>query len=194
MRGQLVLLALFVVVLAIGCTIPTGELGGDGIQIVQPNETTNGTSGQFSEVTNETEDTGPQVIPPASDYYGCFSITDLNYNAYGYDHDNLNDEYFSLKNICNQSIDMDGWIIRDEYEILHGGGDHVYTFSNFVLPSQGEFILYTGCGVDTLTELYWCHTYGAIWNNLPEGDIISMRDQDYRMALSYSYPENRVVS
>ena len=49
-----------------------------------------------------------------SKFSPCIKVEVFHYNARGNDNENLNDEYFILKNICNFSVPMNGWKISDE--------------------------------------------------------------------------------
>lgn len=109
----------------------------------------------------------------------CFSIINFHYDAAGNDNYNLNDEYVTLKNICNFSIDMSSWTIKDE-------ATHIYTFSTYIFNPQSSFTLYSGTGTDTQTELYWGRTFGAVWNN--DADTLFLRDKNGNLIFSYSYP------
>ena len=100
----------------------------------------------------------------------------LNYDAEGDDCSNNNDEYVVLRNSC-QDISMKDWQIKDEAR-------HIYTFENFVAKKETSFILYTGKGQDTETELFW--NYGcSIWNN--DHDTLFLYDEQGNLVLEYNY-------
>lgn len=116
----------------------------------------------------------------------CIFIINFHFNAEGNDCYNLNDEYVTFKNICPQSIDMNGWTVKDE-------ANHVYTFLNFSLEEGSEVTLFTGKGIDTKdkdtkAKLYWDSEgskCGAIWNN--DGDVLYLRDASDNLVIEYSY-------
>lgn len=84
----------------------------------------------------------------------CINISFFHFNAKGNDEENLNDEYFVLKNKCDE-INMNNWIIRDY-------ANNTYKFYDFSLKDR--VTIYSGCGNDNEKELYWC-SKNAIWNN-----------------------------
>ena len=110
----------------------------------------------------------------------CFSMVNFHYDAEGNDNSNLNDEYVSIKNGCDFTIDMSSWIIKDSTT-------HTYTFSSYIINPQSTFTLYTGTGTNTQDALYWGKTYGAVWNN--DADTLYLKDQNGNLIFSYSYPE-----
>jgi len=62
----------------------------------------------------------------------------------------LNDEYVTLKNTGDRLIDMTGWSLSNKL-------NDAFTFPDgFDLPGGATVTVYTGCGVNTTTELYWC--------------------------------------
>lgn len=85
-------------------------------------------------------------------------VSPFHYNAKGDDRMHLNDEYVTLKNTGEGAIDMTGWSLRNER-------NDVFIFpGGFNLPGGATVTVYTGCGVDTETELYWCSA-DPVWNN-----------------------------
>jgi len=112
----------------------------------------------------------------------CIVISYFHWNAEGNDCYNLNDEYVILKNSCSYSCDLTEWTVKDE------SSRDPYVFSSFVLENNSEVTLYTGCGVDIKTELYWCssgYSCNAIWNN--NGDTLYLRNSNGELVLSYTY-------
>lgn len=119
------------------------------------------------------------------DYVGCFTITNFHFNAAGNDNYNLNDEYVTIKNTCDYSIDMNGWTIKDETS----REDHKYYFPYFSINGRNSFTLYTGIGTNTNSAVYWGRqegNYAAIWNN-KGGDTLYLRDSQGNLVLSKSY-------
>ncbi|MEM4725085.1 MAG: lamin tail domain-containing protein, partial [Candidatus Hadarchaeum sp.] len=99
------------------------------------------------------------------------------FDAPGNDHDNLNEEYVCLENPGSVAVDMSSWHVKDE----HG---YTYTFPVFTLVAGARVRLHTGCGTNTATDLYWCHS-GAIWNN--QGDTVFLYDSAWALVDSYTY-------
>jgi len=114
-----------------------------------------------------------------SPYFKCFSIQKFNYDAEGSDCDNANDEYVIIKNNC-EDINMNEWIIKDSAR-------HVYVFGDFILKYDSYFILHSGSGKNSETDLYWDETGSCpvIWNN--DGDSLFLRDSDEKLVLFYNY-------
>lgn len=111
----------------------------------------------------------------------CIKLQNLHYDASGNDCENLNGEYVIFKNICSIDCDLTNWEMEDE-------ANHVYSFPSFTLNGGDTVILYTGCGTDTSSELYWCNSgylCNAVWNN--DGDTLYLYDASGGLVLSYSY-------
>ena len=111
----------------------------------------------------------------ASEFKNCLTISEFNYDAEGNDNENLNEEFITFANTCD-NLDMAGWTGKDE------SASNSYTFFEFVAPA--EFTLYSGTGDKTDTEVYWGRTQ-AVWNN--EGDTLFLRDKVGDLALTDSY-------
>jgi len=111
----------------------------------------------------------------AGDYE--FTMTAFHYNAFGNDNENLNDEYFILRNDSATAVDMNGWTVRDE-------ASHVYRFPQFVLPSGTTVTIFTGSGINTATALYWNQDQ-AVWNN--DGDTLVLSDAADDLVMDYTY-------
>ncbi len=112
----------------------------------------------------------------------CIGIFYIHANAEGNDCNNLNDEYITLKNSCGFSYDITGWRVTDETS------RDPYVFPNFVLESNSEVTLYTGCGIDAQKSLYWCSSgrqCNAVWNNAK--DTIFIRNNQGDLVLNYEY-------
>lgn len=112
----------------------------------------------------------------------CIMVEELEENAPGSDCENLNGEYVVFKNSCDFSCELTGWTVKDE------ASRTPYEFPDFVLNPGERMRLYTGCGVNTELELYWCsrgRECNAIWNN--DGDTLYLRDSTGSLCLEYSY-------
>ena len=71
-------------------------------------------------------------------------------------------------NASTEPIDLAGWTVADE------SASNRYEFGDVVLDPGAAVTLRTGCGTDTETEVYWCNTGSAVWNN--DGDTVFLRD------------------
>jgi len=105
------------------------------------------------------------------------TVTNFNADAAGNDHQNLNDEYFTLKNNSSNAISMTGWTAKD-------AATHIYTFPSFTLNTGASVTIYTGSGTNTAGKLYW-GSGSAIWNN--SGDTLYLRDGSGDLVLEYGY-------
>jgi len=109
----------------------------------------------------------------------CIKVINFNYNASGPDNSsNLNDEYFTLKNICAYSIDVTNWTAKD-------ASNHDFRFSTFNLGINADITMHTGSGTDDSINLYWNMSI-HIWNNL--GDTLYLNTANGTSVLIYSYP------
>ncbi len=112
----------------------------------------------------------------------CMGISYFKWDAEGNDCDNLNGEYVTFTNACSYSCDLTNWTVKDE------SSRKPYLFPSFVLESGKAITLYTGCGSNTQTQLYWCSSGGscnAIWNN--GGDTLYLRNSNGELVLAYPY-------
>lgn len=100
-------------------------------------------------------------------------------DAPGDDSSNLNGEWVRFTNEGTAPLDLDGWVVADE------SASHRYTFRGLVLPPGGSVTLFSGCGVDTPTERYWCNVSSAVWNN--SGDTVFLRDPDGNLVIAKTY-------
>lgn len=113
----------------------------------------------------------------------CLGIQYFRWNAEGNDCENLNGEYVTLVDNCSWDCDLTAWTVEDE-------GRHEYRFPEFVLESGKTVSLYTGCGENTATNLYWCSQgfdCNAIWNNSCSGDTLYLRNAGGDLILDYHY-------
>lgn len=100
-------------------------------------------------------------------------------DAPGDDSLNLNGEWVTFLNSANEPLHLDGWTVADE------SSSHRYIFNDLVLPSGSAVTLYSGCGVDSQSERFWCETGSAIWNNA--GDTVFLRDPQGNNVATLTY-------
>lgn len=136
---------------------------------------------EVAQAAAETEEAGLWAPDACGDPAGAvLRITDLAYDAPGNDADNLNGEWVEITNTGAGLLDLMGWTLKDE------SASHRYAFpSDFSLRSAAVVRIYTGCGSDTGTELYWCNTAGAVWNN--SGDTAFLLDPEGNIHDHFSY-------
>jgi hypothetical protein len=117
----------------------------------------------------------PIVPPPPNIQPSCSQ-----FDAPGPDNDNLNEEYVCLENPSCGSIPADflsGSQLKD-------AANNTYTFPDFTLPGYGTVKVHTGCGTNTLTDLYWCSA-SEIWDN--DGDTVYLYWTNGNLLDSYTY-------
>jgi len=131
-------------------------------------ETPKTTTTQTTTIPNKTTTNNPTVQNTTSttSYYSL-TIGSTHIDAYGNDHNNLNDEWISIR-CTSGSVNLSGWKIKD-------GSTHIYYFKNITINEGQTIRIYTGCGNDTSTSLYWCNN-GAVWNN--DGDTLKLIKPD----------------
>ncbi len=106
-------------------------------------------------------------------------ITNVQYDAPGNDNENLNGEWVDIANFGVSAQTMSGWILKDE------SSSNRYRFpSGFTLDGDAPVRVYTGCGADTATDLFWCSD-GAVWNN--KGDTAFLLDSNGNIVDALSY-------
>lgn len=111
----------------------------------------------------------------------CIGISYFHWDAEGNDCENLNDEYVVFKNSCPYPCNLTGWSVED-------ASSKKFIFPEFTLEGGATVTLYTGCGTNTNTSLYWCNRNekcNAVWNN--RGDTLFLRNSKGELVLSYSY-------
>jgi micrococcal nuclease len=124
--------------------------------------------------------TTPNATPSDGTSQQSYSlvVSDINADAPGNDHKNLNDEFIEFTNEGRDAIDMSGWTLSDE-------ADHTYHFpSGFTLSERDTVTVYTGSGSNTEDELYW-NSGRAVWNNA--GDTIYVRDDSGETVIEREY-------
>jgi len=117
--------------------------------------------------TNKTNTNTPTVQNTTSTTNYSLTIGPTHINASGDDNYNLNDEWVSIR-CTSGSVNLSGWKIKD-------GSTHIYYFKNITIKEGQTIKVYTGCGNDTSTSLYWCNN-GAVWNN--DGDTLKLVKPD----------------
>ncbi|KYC44523.1 MAG: hypothetical protein APG12_01122 [Candidatus Methanofastidiosum methylothiophilum] len=114
------------------------------------------------------------TYPSSSNSYSL-AIGPTHINASGNDNYNLNDEWVSIK-CASGSVNLAGWKIKDEY-------GWTYSFPSITIREGQTIKIYTGCGNNTSTSLYWCRDW-AVWNN--EGDTLYLIKPDGSLYKSWS--------
>lgn len=120
----------------------------------------------------------PDACGPAAGGSSALRITAIRFDADGNDNDNLNDEWVQISNQGSTAVPMTGWQLKDE------SASHRFGFpAAFSLGAGATVTVRTGCGSDTVTDLYWCNSGSAVWNNSgdtaflldPSGNVVDSR-------------------
>lgn len=110
-------------------------------------------------------------------------ISSVNANPPGDETQNLNEEWIDVTNNGTTNLDLTGWVIRDE------SASHRFTFeAGFKLAAGAKVRLHTGCGEASESDLYWCMTGSAVWNN--DGDTVFLLDANGNIVVSRNYPSS----
>ena len=111
----------------------------------------------------------------------CIEITTIHYDAKGIDDQNENDEWVAFKNTCEQQISVKNWLLKDS------SASNSYIFGDINVAAQATIRLHTGCGMDTLSDIYWqCPQKAhAVWNNT--GDEAMLFDSHGKLLSVYKY-------
>lgn len=104
-------------------------------------------------------------------------VAEINADADGNDHTNLNDEYIVFENTGDTTIDLGGWSVSDT-------AGRTYTFSGISLELGETVILHTGSGTGTESGVYW-GSERAVWNN--DGDTITVRTDSGGVVVEHTY-------
>jgi micrococcal nuclease len=108
-----------------------------------------------------------------SKYAGCIKLRNFNYierNA------NPNDEYVTLKNVCNYTIDFSNWTISDNAE-------NSYKLKLTLKPNS-TITINSGFGKSNNTH-FFLNRKIPIWNN--DGDTLYLRDSFGYLVLNYTF-------
>jgi len=89
------------------------------------------------------------------------------------------DEWVSIKNATGHSVDMTGWILKND----HRPSD-IFTFPNFALSHNSNVKVWTKWGKNSSTDLYW-GLDSPVWNT--GGDCAWLRDADNVFMAGYCY-------
>ncbi len=106
-------------------------------------------------------------------------ISAVNADAPGNDNENKNGEWVTIRSRSG-AADMTGFVLKDET------ASHRYSFPDgFVLGEGASVRVFTGCGSNSETHLYWCHARSAVWNN--DGDTAFLLDPSGNLVAQLSY-------
>ncbi len=106
-------------------------------------------------------------------------IDHVEYDAPGDDSLALNGEWVRIVNDGDAPVQLEGWQLRDD------SSTHRYTVPPLELAPRATVTIYSGCGNDTTSELFWCNRGSAIWNN--SGDTAYLIDPSGNTLTSFGY-------
>ncbi len=138
-------------------------------------------------VGNATAPPPPTPAPPPSPSAKAVAIQVIHYRApAASDGKNLNEQWVVLQ--ANQQVTMEGWTIADELGD-RGITSRVYHFpKGFTLKAGQSIQLFSGCGTNSDTALYWCANV-KIWDD--QEDTGFLRDDKGQLVdqCRYSDPD-----
>lgn len=148
----------FSIVLILGCVIPSGEL----------NDTEEDFGYMHSIIPNITRE-------------GAYCLNLVDFQLVNESVADFNEEYVTIKNqLCDENAEIGNVILYIRYHFLSindtgegeynytnysEAGNHTYIFPNISLAPNGTVTLYSGCGEDSETELYWCIDF-FVWSTV----------------------------
>lgn len=111
----------------------------------------------------------PDACGPPAGGSGDLGFGAVRFDADGNDNHNLNDEWVQVVNRGAVPVDLSGWSLKDE------SASNRYAFpSRFLLGAGDTVTIRSGCGTDSKTDLHWCRSGSAVWNN--DGDTAFLLD------------------
>ena len=131
-------------------------------------------SDEFTRAADEAAAAGEGMWAPTACGNGLppsdVTITDYRYNAPGRDADNPNGEWVRISNTGREPIELSSWLLRDE------STQHRYRFPNgFTLDPGADVLVRSGCGEESLRELFWCAA-DPVWSNGGDTVILQLAD------------------
>ena len=111
----------------------------------------------------------------------CIKIVTIHFDAAGIDDINLNDEWIEITSSCPNVLSLSGWLLKDS------SAQNNYVFSDISLDPGKSLKLHSGCGTNSVSDIYWqCpQKQHAIWNNT--GDEAMLFDSHGKLLSDYSY-------
>ncbi len=117
---------------------------------------------------------------PSSAGPTALEVSRIHENPPGDDTRVLNEEWIEILNTGTSPIDLTGWSVKDE------SASKRFAFPDGFTLSRGARVrIHSGCGDPTPTDLYWCQSGSAVWNN--SGDTVFVLDPDGNIAVWRSY-------
>lgn len=130
---------------------------------------------QLREAEREAREAGRGLWAPSE---ATLKIIQIEADAPGDDRENPNGEWIEIANQGDQSIQMEGYTLKDE-------ANHIYTFGDFAVAPGATFRLFSGQGQNSTAELYWGLVGESVWNN--GGDAAFLRDAQGSLIDTFAY-------
>lgn len=164
----------------LGDILINAEMARQGAAITRPYEPNTTLQGTLSNAQEQAEERRSGMWGAcAGDENPEMLIISVQADAPGRDDENLNGEFIIIENQTETSIDLTGWIIRDESSI------HRFTFPDDTQVPSGAFVVVlTGCGEDRSDEFYWCNS-SPVWDN--SGDTAFLLDDNGDIHHRFAY-------
>lgn len=108
----------------------------------------------------------------------CVQISEI--HAISSDH-TKNGEWVELANTCSSDVNLNGYLLKDN------SASNAYTFKSRILGSKKSLKLFSGCGEDDNTALYWVcpEQQNYIWNDA--GDRAYLYNSNGRLISELGY-------
>ena len=103
------------------------------------------------------------------------TINNVCFKATSPEKQNLNGEWVEVVNQGSAAQDLHGWTISTQH-------NRTYAFKNLTLEAGTSVKLHTGCGNDTVSDIYW-NKKMPIWNN--SGDMATLKDASGNVVARY---------
>ena len=166
-----------------GDTLINAEMARLGLAIARPFEPNTTRQNALGEAEQAARSEGlgiwDRTACGAADTGAELRIVGVSANPNGRDEENLNGEYVIIENV-GADVDLGGHILRD------GSTVHRFEFpSGYILESGSEVVVFVGCGVNTMSEVYWCSD-GPVWDN--GGDEAFLLTPEGAFISTYAYP------
>jgi micrococcal nuclease len=121
----------------------------------------------------------PDVCGPAAP--SGVTIVEVLYNPTGPDDERLNNEYVTIVNEGQATLDLTAWTLRDE------SSQNRYVFDGVHLDPGDRVSVRTGCGEDRGDDVFWCADR-SVWSN--SGDTAILQDRHGNVVDRWTYAGN----
>jgi micrococcal nuclease len=156
-------------------TLINCEMLKSGLAILYGEDEIGKNKQQFLESMNDAKRNNKGLWQPSL-YH--LTIERINANAPGEDTKNVNGEWVEIKNISKDSVQLQGFILKDE-------SNNEYILPTLFLSSNSTIRIFSGKGKNTQHALYWGNDH-PIWNN--DSDSAYLFDNKFKLIDRKKYP------